>query len=145
MGTGWYTFSEAEISYMLYHYDHKWTSVNGIAGLMVLNSEKVTPSKIADAYDPNTWQHLEAEGSVFLPTAGLREYDYDIESNIVISDVGEIGYYWTSSYDMEDEDTDYAYQLKVEEGLGTNGLDGYQTSLTWRSQGLSVRLVRLVE
>jgi hypothetical protein len=146
MGDGWHTFSEAEISYMLGRYDHKLTIVNGIEGLMVLNSVKVTPSIIKDEYNLNAWQLLEAEGAVFFPTAGFRDYDYDdYQGNVVVRDVRKIGYYWTASYDTEDEDADYAYQLQIEDGLGSEGLDDYQTSRTFRSQGLSVRLVRDVE
>ncbi|MBO4574024.1 MAG: hypothetical protein J5708_01690 [Bacteroidales bacterium] len=113
-------------------------TVNGIHGIVLLPDTWTLPggcSFTADmngwdnnTYDVDAWASMEANGAVFLPAAGYR-YGTDV------SDVGDDGYYWSSSaYDENNAWYVYSYNSVVNP-------DNYDV----RFYGLSVRLVRPAE
>ena len=101
---GWHMPSDGQIATLIDECTSKWTSINDIYGWKVTG--------------PNG-------GSIFLPAAGYRYYDYT-------DDVGSDGYYWSSnqnSYRLA-----YAYGLVFDSGsMGWNSCG--------RDYGRSVRPV----
>ena len=116
--------------------------VNSINGMILLPDDwdisyySLNETNTADAnYSSNVitssqWSSLEQHGAVFLPAAGCRN-NYDPLSNPLINNVGNSGYYWSSSSGNPYE----AYSMTFYNGnYGGNSCNRY-----W---GLSVRLVK---
>jgi len=137
MGTGWFTLSSAEWTYLFntrtvnngtgsgksYSLGQK---VNDVLGV-VLYPDNYTGAAYTTAQSAN-WSSFEASGCVFLPAAGYRY-------GTSVSDVGSYGSYWSSSA----SGTDSAYGVYFGSGLV------YPADNNGRGSGFSVRLVRPVE
>ncbi len=93
-----------------------------------------------NVYNYSEWAKMEAAGAVFLPTAGCRMNF----GGIRVEDVGETGFYWSSSY-MEDSDTQNPYQSAYELFFGSWGVSPNRYDNNSRDYGFSVRLVRPAE
>ena len=112
-------------------------TVNGVNGCIFLPDNWTTPTGVtfkcgANGYSVNTytvcdWAKMEANGAVFLPTAGSRY-------GTLVCDVGSRSFCWSSSA-YDGGKTSYLYICSDE--VGTN--DGY------RYHGQSVRLVQDVK
>ena len=112
-------------------------TVNGVNGCIFLPDNWTTPTGVtfkcgANDYSVNTytvcdWAKMEANGAVFLPTAGSRY-------GTLVCDVGSRSFCWSSSA-YDGGKTSYLYICSDE--VGTN--DGY------RYHGQSVRLVQDVK
>ena len=74
------------------------------------------------------WAALESAGAVFLPSAGLRT------DNTKVSNVDSRGYYWTSTFVLENPDC--AYELEW------SGAGIYPSNKGGRRRGMSVRLIK---
>lgn len=99
---------------------------NGGSGAFVPQSSLAYTNNI---YDKDGWTAMEKAGAVFLPAVGYR----DGKQN---SDVGEVGYYWTSTaYDAQ-----YGYYLRFSS-------TDYPSAayFSYRSYGFAVRLVTEVK
>ena len=112
-------------------------TVNGVNGCIFLPDNWTTPTGVtfkcgANGYSVNTytvsdWAKMEANGAVFLPTAGSRY-------GTLVCDVGSRSFCWSSSA-YDGGKTSYLYICSDE--VGTS--DGY------RYHGQSVRLVQDVK
>ena len=110
-------------------------TVNGVTGMILLPDNWTTPESITftngmngfsnNTYTTSDWEKMEANGAVFLPTAGYR-FGSDVY------DVGSYGDYWSSSASNR---YGCAYYL---------GFDYDSASMDYRNRcyGSSVRLVR---
>lgn len=113
------------------------STVNGIAGLIVVPDEWNTSTYALDSINTTTatynsniitsadWAEMEAAGCVFLPILGLRTESY-------VRGVGVYGYYWSTTY----YDNYKAFTLSIL----TSSLD--PSGSASRFYGLPVRLVR---
>ena len=112
-------------------------TVNGVTGMILLPDNWTTPESITftngmngfsnNTYTTSDWEKMEANGAVFLPTAGYRY-------GSVVDAVGSRGYYWSSSA-YSDYSTFYLYFSS----------DYAYMRSDLRNDGLSVRLVRDVK
>ena len=130
IGSGWYTLSEAEWTYLLntrtvngyigknFSYTQGQT-VNGVLGV-VLYPDGYTGSTYTTGSD---WSTFEAKGCVFLPAAGNRD-------GTTMNVVGECCDYWTRSASAE-----YARKLRLDSEYKSFASE-------YRSKGMSVRLVK---
>jgi len=137
LGTGWFTLSSAEWTYLFntrtfnngtgsgksYSLGQK---VNDVLGV-VLYPDNYTGAAYTTAQSAN-WSSFESAGCVFLPAAGSR-------NGTSVGVVGSYGNYWSSTANG----TDGAYRVFFHSGYVTPALDG------GRYIGFSVRLVRPVE
>ena len=134
MGTGWFTLSSAEWTYLF-----NTRTVNGGTGSgksytlgqnvnnvlgVVLYPDDYTGAE----YSGSDWSTFEAAGCVFLPAAGCR-------SGTSVRVVGSSGYYWSRTANS----TGIAF--RVDFGSGGVNPAGYNG----RQFGFSVRLVRPVQ
>ena len=133
MGTGWFTLSKDEWTYLFNTRTvnggtgngksyTRGQSVNGKLGLVIY------PDNYTGAvYSGSDWATFESAGCVFLPAAGIR-------SGSSVYSQGTDGYYWSAS----PYDTGSAYSVYFRSGnLSPASYDG-------RSNACSVRLVREV-
>ena len=133
MGTGWFTLSKDEWTYLLETRTvnggtgdgksyTKGQSVNGVLGVVIY------PDNYTGAvYSGSDWATFESAGCVFLPAAGYR-------SGSSLSNLSTRGYYWSASpYSTEE-----AYRVYFAQG----SLDPADFEI--RLLGCSVRLVREV-
>lgn len=146
----WRTLTHNEWSYVFYVRTtpsgicYVKGSVNGVNGVILL-PDNWNPSIQVLNYTNNSeapfttnsltladWETMEANGAVFLPTAGHREGNS-------VKNVGNYGNYWSASYGGR-EDAYYVYFNSGE--LSTNISGGLHH---FRNYGHSVRLVRDVE
>ena len=100
-------------------------------------------SKWVNVYNYSEWAKMEAAGAVFLPTAGSR-IKSTAGGSIVVDDVGETGFYWSSSYTENSNPThpfQSAYELYFDGSPGVSPNKFYNS----RGYGFSVRLVRPAE
>ncbi len=137
MGTGWFTLSKDQWSYLFNSRTvnggtgngKSYTlgqSVNGVLGV-VLYPDDYTGSAYTTG---STWSTFEEAGCVFLPAAGNR-------NGTSVSNAGSNGYYWSSSpYPSNVNDVYRVYFVSGSVNPAGNG---------YRSHGRSVRLVRLAE
>ena len=111
-------------------------NVNGVNGMILLPDEWTLPAGLTftsgnsnwvNVYSSDQWTQMEANGAVFLPAAGNRD-------GISLSNVGSYGYYWSSSY----QDNNNAFSVYFYSG----SLDPQGTNYRFRNRGRSVRLVR---
>jgi hypothetical protein len=112
-------------------------TVNGVNGIILLpdNWSSTYSLSTTDGYSSNIisssqWTTLENAGAVFLPAAGMR-----IET--LVHYTSSLGFYCSASY----RDSGTVYHL----GFGDSGGIVTQYYGRGRSEGLSVRLVRVVE
>ena len=133
MGTGWFTLSSAEWTYLL-----DTRTVNGGTGSgksytlgQSVNSKLgvvIYPDNYTGAvYSGSDWASFESAGCVFLPIAGLRD-------GSSLNYTNSSGYYWSAT----PNGTNYAYRVN----LGSNSMAGASNSP--RYYGCNVRLVREV-
>ena len=103
------------------------------------------PSKSdwVNVYNYSEWAKMEAAGAVFLPTAGSRIKRTN--GSIVVEDVGETGFYWSSSNTAADITDEYQFLSAYELFFGSWGVSPNRYSNNARSYGFSVRLVRPAE
>ena len=135
MGTGWYTLSSAEWTYLF-----NTRTVNGGTGSgksytlgqrvnNVLGVVLYPDGYTGAAYTTGSnWSTFESAGCVFLPAAGGRD-------GASVFDVGSFGYYWSSTA----AGSGYAYGVRFLSGSVSPANSDY------RRVGFSVRLVRPVE
>ena len=120
-GEGWRMPDGAEGLELLNNCDHRWDSINGVSGLLVIGNNGNT---------------------LFLPAAGLKGvFSYDGESQIDFNQAGHSGQYWMrergiafsnySTPDVEYMANEFYFPY------GNNG-----GSRTERSRGLPIRPVR---
>ena len=119
-------------------------NVNGVNGVVILPDDWTLPKGLkftsgfsssfeseyyakVNKYSLEDWRKMEAHGAVFLPASGLRK-------GTQVKDVGDGGYYWTSS--ANDKKTRMAFFYSY-------GLDPYYESVC--GIGYSVRLVQDVK
>ncbi len=153
MGTGWFTLSSAEWSYLFK--DRSASTVNGtengryakaevkdVRGVILFPDTYTHPAGVTAptnvntanaSFDSNTytvadWTKMESAGCVFLPAAG-RRYDSSVDSQ------GTYGYYWSAT---TDDDSGSAYAMFFRSS------DLKPASYNSRCNGYSVRLVREV-
>ena len=163
IGSGWYTLSIAEWSYIL---DSRTTNlrflkatVNGVKGLILFPDGFAWPSHVIGSttiYDKinikddgftesitaDQWTSLENKGAVFLPAGGYRTLrGGNNDGNIPSDEVGSIsnssthGYYWA----RDAADNTNAYNLRIfGQGIVT-------TTAAEKKTGYSVRLVKNVQ
>ncbi len=105
-----------------------YTHPTGLTALQSVNTRSAAYNT-TNNFDTAAWAKMEAAGAVFLPAAGLR-------NGSSVSNVGNYGFYWSSSPD--DSDQRYASIM---------GFDPNEVRLATnrRFRGLSVRLVCPVE
>ena len=114
--------------------------VNGVSGVILLPDDwnnSIYALSYPNTHMPYTtneitasdWGAMEASGAVFLPASGYR-------NGISFYNVGELGYYWSSSY----RSNEYSSKLIFSSGLGPE-----PDSETNRYGGLNVRLVVPIE
>ena len=141
--SGWRTLTNDEWGYVFNSRNganSKWGhgNVNGVNGMILLPDDWTLPeglnftagnSDYANVYSGEQWAQMEANGAVFLPSAGGR-----LGSMASIINVGSSGYYWSSSH--YNYDFKHAYNLLVHSG----SLDPQDYSYRYRC--FSVRLVR---
>ena len=114
-------------------------TVDGVGGVILLPDSwtlpsgcTFTPSTSSDGwtlniYTSDQWEAMEAAGAVFLPAAGMR-------ADRGISDVGDKGYYWTSSCHNDSHARCVSF--------GSNFNWGGAVTYINRSKGCSVRPVQ---
>ncbi|MBQ0103489.1 MAG: hypothetical protein KBS99_04865 [Prevotellaceae bacterium] len=90
----WRTLSHSEWNYLFSHYKYKYTKVCGKSGLVIAPTDVTT---IADSYDAAAWATAEANGYVFLPNTGYRDY-------IWIEETDKSCIYWSSTLCTEEGD-----------------------------------------
>ena len=93
-----------------------------------------------NVYNYSEWAKMEAAGAVFLPTAGGRNNF----GGISVDDVGETGFYWSSSY-KENSNTQNPYQFAYDLFIHSNWIEPNRYDNNSRDYGFSVRLVRPAE
>lgn len=140
----WRTLSQSEWYYLLNSRTNASSkcgtgNINGVGGLIILPDSWTLPSDCSftegfassdsdwsrNSYTLAQWAQMESAGAVFLPAAGYR-YGTNV------SEVGDYGYYWSSSPYYEGS----AYDMD----FGSFYLDW--TYGEYRSYGFSVRPVR---
>lgn len=112
----WRTLTKEEWEYVintrntLMGFRYAKAQLNGISGLILFpddwDNSVYTPNhaNLAKAsFDSNiisvsNWTTLEKHGAVFLPAVGSRRITLYVWSSLGISDIGEYGEYWSSSY-----------------------------------------------
>lgn len=109
-GTGWRTLTYNEWSYLLSSRTNASSkkgsaTVNGVHGWVILPDSWTLPSSCSftsgssngyntNTYTTNQWSQMQSAGAVFLPASGYR---YSSGEASIISYVGTMGYYWTST------------------------------------------------
>ena len=161
IGTGWYTLSGSEWTYLLnvsadgsrYRQGNRFAKaeVNGVRGLILLpddwntdyytlkyiNKSSLDVDKSGNDITIEDWtSKLEAHGAVFLPLAGQRRVD-----SHVVDNVNAQGYYWTSTPTSSDV-SGYTGQAQRMYVAGTGVTPSVNSS---RRFGYAVRLVRNVK
>ena len=148
MGTGWFTLSTEQWNYLfngrtcayrfakarllgttfgIIIFPDDYSHPDGVAAVDLLNSSSFNNGNQYNAAD---WGKMETAGAVFLPAAGFRTYD----DECYVSNVGQYGYYWSSSPYTSDKD--YAYVMR----FAWQSMDPTYNG-GFRNQGYSVRLV----
>ena len=131
--SGWRTMTSDEWSYLLTNHTKGWASVNGTNGL-VIRPDGVSAA-VAATYTAEAWAVEEAAGAVFLPAAGVRIGDANLENKSSVSLVGSKVFYWTATHYNVDG-TLNAYRTYI---------DAFTTEVTNGGNpacGNAVRLVR---
>ena len=150
----WRTLEDSEWKYLLNSRTDATdlrgaATVNNVHGYVLLPNNWTNPSGLSftpnqNAYSANTysiedWRKMESNGAIFLPATGYRD-------NLTIYEMGDAGYYWTSSTETERTGLSeftvrpvsfkFYYNSDSDNGMkvGTNGKGG--------DDGLCVRLVR---
>ena len=152
IGSGWYTLSSAEWTYLFETRTNAaskfgYATVAGKVGIIIVPDDFTDPMKnngsgafvgstttagwTANVYSAENWSAMETAGCVFLPAAGDR---YDGAS---VDDAGSSGGYWSSSPDTSDVYSAY-YVTFYYGGVSP-------ASSNYRYLGYSVRLVCDVE
>lgn len=80
----WSLPPEKEWQYLLAHYPNVYSEINGIGGLVIAPAGH----EIRDSYTTSQWAAAESEGYVFMPCAGFRWGNPEIDVP------GDIGNYW---------------------------------------------------
>ncbi len=93
-----------------------------------------------NVYNYSEWAKMEAAGAVFLPTAGGRTN----LNGISVGNVGEAGFYWSSSY-RENSTDEHPFQAAYDLFIYTNWVTPNRYNNNSRDYGFSVRLVRPAE
>ena len=109
----WRTLSKEEWLYLSRREGKCGTgTVNGVGGLILIPDTWSQPggcpgfiaeySEEQDVWGPNyytatEWARMEASGAVFLPASGWRLQSQNSGINNIVTDVGIIGYYWSST------------------------------------------------
>jgi hypothetical protein len=153
IGSGWYTLSSAEWTYLFKTRTNAaskfvYATVADKVGIIIVPDDFTDPMKnngsgafvgsttegwTANVYSAENWSAMETAGCVFLPVAGYR---YDGTSVYGVGSNGSGGY-WSSSPDTSDVYS--AYYVNFYYG------DVSPASRNYRFYGYSVRLVRPVE
>lgn len=141
----WYTLSKNEWIYLLHSRANasqlkQLAKVGDVYGVLLFPDEWVMPNDITpsmeDTYSTYTldqWEQLESVGAVFLPAAGRRIGNDQVNTN-------HYTYYWTSTKEAENK----VYYLINCNALGNDQYE-YALPQLWYEKGLygqSVRLVR---
>ncbi len=122
--SGWRTLSKDEWTYLFNNHNKKWITVCGQTGYAIA-PDGVSADAIAGSYTTDTdWKTAQDAGIVFLPAAGSR-------SGSSVSNVGRLGYYWSSSA----YDGNFAYDVYFNSSSVSPG------SYDSRYYGFSVRLI----
>ena len=137
----WSTLTSDEWGYLLRRSSgtkYGSATVDGKKGFVILPDDWTTAGPTFNpgvssnnSYTADEWAVMEAAGAVFLPAAGNR-----ISSTSGISNVGNHGFYWTST----GHGSSQAYSFK----FGGTGSSSYAYNANYESErhhGLSVRLV----
>lgn len=145
-----YLISERENASSLYSI----ATVNNVSGLILLPDNWETIADVsfttqASNYSTNNlsdkqWLQMEGAGAVFLPAAGQRNRQSFSAYNV--SSDGNVGYYWSSSYDTlwpeyADTESQEAIMLRFDESNSGKP----SISDNYRCRGISVRLVKDVK
>ena len=154
MGTGWFTLSSAEWTYLLNtrsastvgeteNVRYAKAKVNDVMGVILFPDTYTHPDGVTaptgvnatdatgwngNSYTAADWTKMEAAGCVFLPGTGYR-------NGTSVSNAGSYGLYWSAT----PNGTGYAYSVRFY-STGLYPASGY----SGRSSGYSVRLVREV-
>ena len=130
----WRTLSAEEWSYLLEHHDKKVVTIENVKGLVILPDNcSLTLNDLADTYTETTWQPVEIQGAVFLPTTGRRY-------NGTIQDIND-GYYWTCT----STDVSQSKATCVHFSFINLNVKLLNTQTDTRSYGFAIRLVKIKE
>ncbi|MDO4190440.1 MAG: hypothetical protein Q4D14_01965 [Bacteroidales bacterium] len=130
----WFTLTAEEWAYLIKHHTTGIGKVENLLGLIILPEDWDIPydceftkgtTASKNVYDAAQWEHMEANGAVFLPAAGYRHATQTMN-------VGSYGYYWSTTA----EGSHCAYHLYLGNGeINANNANS-------RINGYSVRLVK---
>lgn len=141
----WRTLTYSEWSYMLHKRPNASdkegvATIDGVGGLVILPDDWTLPKGLkftsgfsnesyakVNKYSLEDWRKMEAHGAVFLPASGLRK-------GTQVKDVGDGGYYWTSTVSNKKAHIAFFYSY---------GLEPYYEAAC--GTGYSVRLVQDVK
>lgn len=132
----WFTLSQEEWAYLLKNHTTGLGKVEDVLGLIILPEDWEIPNDCEftkgtnyskNNYTDILWQHMEANGAVFLPAAGYRHAEQTMN-------VGSFGFYWSTTA----EGSHCAYYLY----FGSGEINAKNANS--RINGYSVRLVQKI-
>lgn len=147
----WYTLTQEEWTYIISGRStdsgmyYVRATVNDVPGVLlfpdnwdpdIYNFESINTSAYytANIIDLNNWEQiLEPSGAVFLPAAGMRVY------NTQVNNVGTTGVYWSSTADQDDSGKAFSARFGAnKDKINPNNTGGN------KAYGYSVCLVKLI-
>ena len=129
----WRALTKDELVYLLDERDDCYKKlgkarVNNLNGLVILPDNWTLPegctfsttgtagSWYVNNYSIEQWEKMEGHGAVFLPAAGIRDYDYNNGHGYsIVSNVGVQLYYWTEPSVGNTNSTQYSKILTINE------------------------------
>ena len=145
-GTGWYTLSKDEWTYLLNGRPNAaqrkaFAIVANVKGLVILPDEWTQPAGVTagTTYTAEQWTKMEAAGAVFLPAAGNLTVNFDSKTVATVNDINVAGSYWSSSTPSAADNEINAYAMTFSDPTITSAANIY------RRVGSAVRLVKCIE
>jgi hypothetical protein len=146
-GTGWYTLSKDEWTYLLNERPNAaqrkaFATVAGVKGLVILPDEWTQPAGVTagNSYTAEQWIKMEAAGAVFLPAAGNLTVSHEGYNTIAtVNNINVAGSYWSSSTPSAADNEINAYAMTFSDPTIT------PAAIIYRRVGSAVRLVKCTE
>ena len=142
-GSGWRTPTSDEWSKLISNHTSQWSLVNDVPGYVIRPYGNT--DAIASSYSATSWATEEAKGSLFLPAAGIRDYNGNgwIGSGTSgfqlpgvspqMTNFDKYGYYWSATHSDDPwYNAYYMYFNNSSIAVGT----------TLRNHGCCVRLIK---